>query len=168
MDKCNTPHPPHPPQKTQKTCDDSSSRFATLEQMPIPDIVKFLEKRFSEDILFQIATDIKLKEIEKDMISAFQVSFHYLHVNDSQQSFTANLIVVGDKIIGQNRLTGYSVLKKIILSKGELIVIDHSSCDECHHQFNIPLIDSYITMYNSGKHQITITVHKMLVKKCFC
>ena len=161
-DKCNTPQPP---QKTQKTCDDSSSHIAMLEQIPIPDVIKFLEKRFSEDFLFQIATDIKLKEIEKDMIGAFQVSFHYLHVNDSQQSFTANLIVVGDKIIGQNRLTGYAVLKKVTLSKGELIVIDQTSC---YHQFNIPLIDSYITMYDSGKHQITITVHKMLTKKSFC
>lgn len=150
--------------KSKTTCNDSLSNISTMEQMPISDVVKFLNKRVTEDFLFQMATDIKLKEIEKELVSAFQVSFSYLDVIDSTQSYIADMIVVGDKIIGQNRLTDYPTLKEITLSKGELILIDPRS--NSNSRFNIPLIDNYIMMYDSAcRHQITITVHKMLIKK---
>ena len=150
-----------------------------LERIPIPYIVKFMEKRFTSDFAFKIARDLKLKEIEEDMVDAFQITFDYLHMPSSHECFTANLIVIDgtfldelsgkeirdnnkQRIIGQDRLYGYDSLKNAVLSQGELVV-NWISGDT-----HVALIDRNLMMTNVGKYQVTISVHKMRVKKDFC
>nr|QBK85798.1 MAG: hypothetical protein LCMAC101_03930 [Marseillevirus LCMAC101] len=168
MDKSNSKSDTQTCNKEDLTAEDS---IAVLERIPIADVVKFMQKRFHSDFAFKIAKDLKLKEIEEDMVGAFQITFNYLHLIDVKESFTANLMVINgttsanineQKIIGQGRLSNYLALKEIVLSQGELVIKRISG------ETRVALIDRNLIMTNIGKYQVTISVHKMRVNRDFC
>lgn len=119
--------------------------------------IRYMLTEVDSGLLYKTANLVKKREFDETLVDAYQVTFNCLHLEDRQKSYTANLIVIGDKIINNKDLIGFGNLHKAKVIDGEL----HNG----NGTVKIVLVDKYITFYNNdAKYQVTVTVNKMKSK----
>ena len=96
-------------------------------------------------------------------MDAYNVVFNCLNLHESKNSYTANLLVIDNEVVGNNdELSGYGFLHKAKIVTGALHIQYGPKVRE------IALIDKFVTFYRNGTYRVTVTVNKMKSKPKTC